>query len=55
MKATFWSAAVLIGIIQWIANAAYERIFAFIHPVQRLDEVVAKQLLNGLAGLCSTR
>lgn len=54
MKATFWSAAVLIGIIQWIANAAYERIFAFFLPSNAWTMVVAKQLLNGLAGALLT-
>ena len=54
MKATFWSAAVLIGIIEWIANSTYQGIFAFIIPSNGWPSVVAQQLLNGLAGALLT-
>ncbi len=54
MKGTFWSAAVLIGIIQWVASSTVQRISSFFLPSNTWGLVVAQQLVNGVAGALLT-
>jgi hypothetical protein len=54
MKATFWGAAVVIGIIQWIANSAFQRIIGSVLPSDAMSIMVIKQFLSTLAAVLLT-